>query len=114
MSINTNGGSIEGTELNAERKPVPRTSVVVVPPANRRSNSALYKIVQSDAQGRFTISGIAPGAWKVFAWESVPANAFLNRDFLQEYEAQGTNVTVLAGTRAGVDISVIRKKTAGQ
>ena len=87
---------------------MPRTAVVLVPASNRRSNPALYKIVQADAEGRFSMTGVAPGAWKVFAWESIRPGAFQNTDFLQKYETRGTAVTVNAGMRVDADATLIR------
>jgi hypothetical protein len=106
--VNTNGGSIEGNVLTADRKTVPRTTVVLVPATNRRQNSALYKFTQTDAQGHFSMTGVAPGSWKVFAWESVKPGAYQNPEFMQKYEARGTSVTVTAGMRSNSDAPLIR------
>jgi len=108
VTVNTNAGSIEGTVVNAERKAVPRTAVVLVPAPNRRANSVLYKTVQTDAQGRFAITGVAPGTWKVFAWESVQPGAFQNSEFLEKYETRGTSVMVTAGLKSNADVTLIR------
>ena len=106
--VNTNGGSIEGTVLGADRKPVPRTTIVMVPPTGRRQNSALYKFVQTDAQGHFSIAGVAPGSWKLFAWESIRPGAYQNAEFIQKYEARGTNVVVTAGMQSNSNPTLIR------
>jgi hypothetical protein len=108
-SINTNGGSIEGNVVGADRKPVPRTTVVLVPAMSRRQNPALYRTIQTDAQGHFVLAGIAPGSWKLFAWESVQPSAYQNEEFLRKYEERGTSVTVPAGLRAIAEVSWIRK-----
>jgi Carboxypeptidase regulatory-like domain len=108
--VNSNGGSIEGTIRTADGKPVPRTAIVLVPPPNRRQNAALFKSVQTDAQGHFVIAGVPPGPWKLFAWESVRPGAYQNREFMQKYEACGTNVTVTAGVRASADAALIRNQ----
>jgi hypothetical protein len=106
--VNTNGASIEGTVLGADGKPVPRSTVVMVPPTGRRQNSALYKFVQTDAQGHFSMKGVAPGTWKVFAWDSIQPGAYQNAEFMQKYEARGTNVVVTAGMQANSNVTLIR------
>jgi hypothetical protein len=108
ITINTNGGGLEGTVLGTDRKPVPRTLVVAVPTPSRRRNLTLYKTVQSDAQGHFTMTGIAPGEWKVFAWESVQAGAYQNAEFMRRFEERGIGVTVAAGLRSIADVTWIR------
>jgi len=106
--VNTNGGSIEGNVLTPDRKTVPRTTVVLVPATNRRQNSALFKFTQSDTQGHFAMTGIAPGLWKLFAWESVQPGAYQNPEFMQKHETRGTTVTVTAGVRSNSDVTLIR------
>ena len=106
--VNTNGGRIEGTLLGIDRKPVARALVVMVPPPGRRRNSALYKVVQTDAQGHFSMAGVAPGTWKVFAWESIKPGAYQNEEFMQKYEARGTNVVVTAGILSNSYVTLIR------
>jgi hypothetical protein len=53
VMVNTNAGSIQGTVMGPDQKPVPSTLVVLVPPENRRQNPVLYKTARSDPQGRF-------------------------------------------------------------
>src|SRR4030095_13137331 len=108
VTVNTNGGSVQGRVLSSDRKPVPRTTVVLVPASNRRSNPALYKMTQTDAEGRFSLVGGGPGSWKLFAWESSSPGAFQNPGFLQKYETRGASVTVNAGTRTDSDLTLIR------
>jgi hypothetical protein len=108
-TIKTNGGSIEGNVVGVDRKPVPRTTVVLVPALNRRQNPALYKTAQTDAQGHFVLTGIAPGSWRLFAWESVQPSAYQNEEFIKKYEERGTSVTVAAGLRANAEVQWIRK-----
>ena len=109
ITLNSNGGSIEGNVLGVDRKPVPRTTVVLVPAVSRRKNPALYKTVQTDTQGHFAMTGIAPGSWRVFAWESVQPGAYQNAEFLHPYEERGTGVMVADGIRVNTEVTWIRK-----
>jgi hypothetical protein len=108
VQVNSNGASLEGNVLTEDRKPAPRSTVVVVPASNRRQNSSLYKTAQTDAQGHFAIAGVAPGSWKLFAWESVQPGAYQNPEFIQKYESRGTTVTVTTGSRLTSDLMLIR------
>jgi hypothetical protein len=108
VMVRSDGGSIEGAAVGADQKPVAGQMVVVVPAAARRQNPALYRVAATDAQGHFSITRVAPGAYKVFAWDSVLPGAYQSAVFLQRYESQGSDVTVRAGTKATVDVRVIR------
>lgn len=106
--VNTNGGSLEGTVAESDRKPVPAATVVVVPATDRRRNPALYRTVRSDTQGHFIFTAVPPGQYKVFAWENVPLEAWQNAEFLARYEQRGVSVTVNPGTRVTAETGLIR------
>jgi hypothetical protein len=105
--IGTNASGIEGTVLGPEQKPVNGMTVVLVPPASRRQNSLLYKTARSDAQGRFVFLNLEPGEYKVFAWETIPSEAYLNAAFLAQYEERGVSATTVAAGRTSVEVNVI-------
>jgi hypothetical protein len=79
-----------------------------VPPPSQRGNSNLYKSVVSDSSGRFTLRGVAPGEYTMFAWETVLNNAWMNLEFLAAYEGRGQKTTVNPGPSTRVDAKVIR------
>ena len=68
--VNTNGGKVQGSVIDAKQKPAASARIVLVPPESRRQNLQLYKVALTDNSGNFTITGIAPGDYKLFAWET--------------------------------------------
>ena len=62
---------------------------MMVPAPQRRQNLAWYKTATSNAVGRFSISGLAPGEYKLFAWERSPETAYMDSAFLAKYEERG-------------------------
>jgi len=106
VTIRTNGSTVEGTVRDAQGNSAAATVVLV--PQQARRNANFYKSVVSDSAGQFTVSGIAPGEYSIFAWQSVPNNAWLNADFLAPYEDRGQRLTVSPGMTAKVDIRAIR------
>jgi hypothetical protein len=102
--LNGSGATIEGSVQTADRKPASRATVVLVPPAPRRKNALLYKVATTGEDGRFTMRGIAPGPYKIFAWESVVATAWLNAEYLSTYEAQGRVISVPGSLDAPVTL----------
>jgi hypothetical protein len=107
--INTNGGEIQGTVVRANQQPVPvGTTVVLVPSQNRRQNPALYKTAATtNVQGTFRMRAIPPGLYKLFAWESIPAGAFQNADFMKQYEDRGVSTSISAGTTTSQTLTLI-------
>jgi hypothetical protein len=40
---------------------------------------------------------VAPGSYKIFAWEQIPNGAEQDSDFMREYDLLGTSINVTAG-----------------
>jgi hypothetical protein len=107
--LSTSAGSVEVTVLGSDQKPATGMTVALVPPENRRQNPALYRAGESDAQGHVTIARVPPGAYTVYAWESVPAGAYQNAEFLSRYAGRGAAVVVQGGGRATASVTAIRE-----
>jgi hypothetical protein len=106
--INTDAGSIQGIVVETDQKPVPSSTIVLVPQAGRRQNPALYKTVRSDADGRFTLSPVPPGAYKLFASQSIPPGAYQNAEFISKYDERGTPVIVRSGQVSVANLDLLK------
>jgi hypothetical protein len=51
---------------------------VALVPITRRENPMLYYAASADSMGNFAICGIAPGDYKLFAWDYMPPGAANN------------------------------------
>jgi hypothetical protein len=98
--------SLAGAVVDARGDRVSDATVALVPTASRRRNTELYKTVRSDADGNFYISRIAPGEYKLFAWEQIAATAFMNSEFISKYESRGLFMALNSAVD-GVKVSVI-------
>ncbi len=101
------GGHIEGTVLTAEGKPFSGARVVLVPDERRRKRTDLFKNTTTDQYGRFTLRGIPPGEYKLFAWEDVEPGAYQDSEFLRPYEDKGKEVRIGEGDRLQVELALI-------
>jgi hypothetical protein len=107
LAIRSRGGTVLGTVLDTSMvSPFPRATVVLVPDAPHRRNLVLYKTAISSQEGTFILNGIAPGDYKVFAWETIPAGAWENPAFLRRYDDRGIPVRV-EGNEKTVRLRVI-------
>jgi len=105
--VNNNGGKIDGQVMTLDRKPSVSSTVVLIPDAPHRENTALYKTTTTDLQGHFSIRGIHPGAYKLLAWEKVQSGAYLNPVFLSKYEARASIVNVGTQSIDNVELTVL-------
>ena len=82
---------------NARSQGVGFKTVVLVPLANKPP--AWYKTASTDYHGAFSMSNIAPGEYRVFAWGLVPDNAWFDPEFLKPFEDKGPRISVAADAR---------------
>jgi hypothetical protein len=108
VRVSSKGAKIQGTVLDLLRKPVPTARIVLVPERSRRRNQLLYKVAVSDSKGTFTMTGVAPGQYSLFAWESLPGPAYMSAEFMAQYEAQGQAVTITEGAIANTEVKLIK------
>lgn len=104
MVVSMTGGRIEGSVLDGDNLPAAAVTVVLVPAQKRRANPTFYKWTTTDAQGKFTLQGIAPGDYKLFAWDDVDNGAWQDAEFLAPFEERGTKVAVTEGTTLAVEV----------
>ena len=107
LVASANGGVIEGFVVDAKGDPVANAVIVAAPEMRLRARVERYRKTVSDQSGRFTLHGIVPGDYTLFAWESVEGGAYYNPEFLKTCEQQGSAMRVGEGERKSVQVSVI-------
>ncbi len=100
-------GVVEGTVVNARGEPVAGSTVVLVPAAARRVNPAAFRTTTSDQQGNFTLRSVLVGDYKVMAWEDIEPGAFMDPEFLKDYENRGEALKVQKGSGAAAAVRII-------
>jgi hypothetical protein len=87
-----NSGRVNGTVSGADRQPLAGITTVLVPDERHRID--LYQSAVTDASGQYRIAGVAPGRYKLFAWEDVEKNAWRDTGFMTLHEDRGIPVAV--------------------
>lgn len=103
----TGPGGIAGRVLGSDQKPVATANVILVPAQSRRRNPDLYRTATTDADGTFTMTGLPPGEFKVFAWQTLGGAPYLNPAFMARYEERGSAVTIFGGGQTSLDVALI-------
>jgi protocatechuate 3,4-dioxygenase beta subunit len=117
LLVSTKGGTVEGSvveaavekdvEKDGDRvQPVPNATVVIVPEEKFRKFPDRFGIGSTDQHGRFTIRGLAPGSYTLYAWQDLEEGVYRDPDFLKSQEANGTAVRVQEGSHQQVELKV--------
>jgi hypothetical protein len=110
ITLAADGGQIEGIATNDKSEPADGATVTLVPTGGHRSRP-FHKSSTVDSAGHFTIRGIAPGEYKLYAWDKVDTNAVIyDPDFLRPYDALGTAIEVAASDNKVIELKVIANK----
>jgi protocatechuate 3,4-dioxygenase beta subunit len=114
LVASANGGMVEGAVTNEKGEPVSNAVVVAVPEARWRGREDRYRQTVSDQSGRFSLHGIRPGDYTLFAWESVEEEAYYNPDFVKSYEGQGTTLRLNEGEQKVLQLGAIPQSAEQQ
>src|SRR5580704_3628659 len=107
LVASANGAVAEGVATNQKDEPAADAVIVAVPEARFRGHPDRYRKAVADQSGRFSLRGLPPGEYSLFAWESVEVEAYLDPEFLKSYEGQGKALHVSEGDRASMQLRTI-------
>jgi hypothetical protein len=107
MVISANGGTVEGVAVDHKGEPLANAIIVAVPEARWRNRTDRYRKTVADQNGRFSLRGIHPGDYTLFAWESVDGEAYYNPDFVKASEGQGSALRISEGDRKSLELEAI-------
>lgn len=82
--LGADAGSVTGRVENGN-EPAANARVTAVP-ASGSSRRDLYKAANSADDGTFTIDGLPPGQYKLYAWEEVEGNSWMDAEFRRPFE----------------------------
>jgi hypothetical protein len=100
--LSANGGSIEGSVENGAG------AKVILVPSDPQAARTLAKTVTAGDDGHFAFTVLAPGRYKVFAWEDVDPNAAMyDPEFRKPFESKGQAVEVGEKQKATAQLQLI-------
>lgn len=117
LLVSTKGGTVDGAAVDAAVEkaaekdgdkvhPVANATVVAVPEEKYRKLPDRFEIGSTDQHGHFTILGLAPGSYTLYAWQDLEDGVYRDPDFLKSQEANGTAVKVEEGSHQQIELKV--------
>jgi hypothetical protein len=111
MVLGADGGAVSGMVRKGDA-PAPSRSIYLWPDIPNAERSPNYKVAASDDDGRFIFTGVAPGDYRLYAWDEVSAGVSLQFDptFRRRYWESGAKVSVHPHESTQADTTVVEAR----
>jgi protocatechuate 3,4-dioxygenase beta subunit len=109
--LSPNGATLEGA-VTADDKPATGSYVAVLADPLRPEQPYLNKFATADQDGKFTIRGLAPGSYRVYAWEEPQAELSRDPGLAKPYEQKAVKVKLEEGATERIELKVLRAEDA--
>jgi hypothetical protein len=106
LVLSPGGARIDGT-VEQDQQPCAGVQVVLVPDGARRAQPSYFRQGVTDSRGRSALENIPPGDYKLFAWQEIERGAYLDSEFLQQFEGRGKAVSLKEGASLSLQLDVI-------
>ncbi len=106
--LGISAGEVSGVVSSEDGTPAVSATVVLVPEsAKRRELLHFYRTATTDFSGVYKLPGVAPGKYKLFAWEGSPGFAWMDPDILKPVESKGKAIEIQDTSRETVDLGAL-------
>lgn len=102
--LSPDGAEVTGIVHDADAKPVPGAVVQICDAENKSLDMR-----NADINGVFELKGLAPGVYKVFAWEDRGDGIISDADFRKSFESKAIVVKLSEKSRENIDAALIPK-----
>jgi protocatechuate 3,4-dioxygenase beta subunit len=113
VTLGVGVGQIGGVVQDAKQQPAAGSMVTLLPDPMKEERNDLYRVTSADQNGQFTLQGIAPGEYKLFAWEDVDPGSYIDPEFLKPHERSARKVTIKANSQEQVTLAQIPAEATG-
>jgi Carboxypeptidase regulatory-like domain len=100
-------GGVDGTVKDEKGAPAARVRVTAIPVGRNLGRMDDSRFAFTDEKGRFEIKKLAPGDYKMFAWDKVVVGAPQDTEFRKPYEEQGLELRLESNGHKTTDLTVI-------
>ena len=104
----SDGGAIDGNVQTTTGQPAAGTEVTVARSDEYAGRSDLLKRATTDADGNFHIKDVAPGDYRVYAWEIDLDQSPRSAEFRNLFDGKSAAVTVGPNSKVSVQVNVIK------
>jgi hypothetical protein len=107
LVVAAGAGAIDGNVIDTDGHGIADAVVVAVPSGEHRGRLDLYGRGVTDQYGRFSIAGLTPGDFTLFAFETMEDGEYYDAAFLKPYEASSAALHLDEGGRKSLQLKAI-------
>jgi hypothetical protein len=106
--VSPNAAQISGVARNEKGEIAKDTFVSVWQPGDAQpGGQEFYRNLRTDENGSFKLAGLAPGEYRVIAWEQVDPGIATNPEFRKAFESKATAVKLQENSRENLELKLI-------
>ena len=115
--MSSRAAQLRGTVLNSDSIPAVGAKVLIIPDPPHRDLKSRYLSATTDQNGKFSMTGISPGDYKLFSWDSVEESQYrygedwFDPNWLKPYETEGQSLHLDEGDQQSITLKLIYSKT---
>jgi hypothetical protein len=109
--LSPNGATLEGT-VSADDKPATGSYVAVLADPLRAGQPYLNKFATADQDGKFTIKGLAPGGYRVYAFEEPTPDLSQEPSLAVPFEPKAVKINLDEGANQHVELTALKADDA--
>jgi 5-hydroxyisourate hydrolase-like protein (transthyretin family) len=113
LTMSSRVARLSGVVLDANSLPAAGATVVLIPDPPHRGVFEQYKSTTTDQNGKFSMSGLTPGDYKVFSWDAIDESEeaydadWFDPEWLKLYETKGESVHLEESGQKSVNLALI-------
>jgi hypothetical protein len=111
LVLSPNSAQIEGSVANAKDEPAIGAKITLIPDGSHPSPTRC-KTADTDQNGHFILKGVAPGEYKIYAWEDIEEGAQEDPDFMKPHESEGQSVSIKEKAHETAQLKLIPMENA--
>jgi hypothetical protein len=107
VTISPAAAQLEGLVTGSDGQPGKGSTIALVPDGERRRRVWLYRTTRADDNGHYTLQGITPGSYTVYAFDDPEPGAYFDPDFQRSFERYGESVNLKESSRENRSLKTV-------
>jgi protocatechuate 3,4-dioxygenase beta subunit len=108
--LSPNAADVTGVVRNDKGETIPGVLVTLWSPGQAPAGTAdSYRFANTDQSGGFRLSNLAPGEYRIVAWEDIEPGLAQDPDFRKRFESQAASVTLRDNSHDTAEVKLIAK-----